>query len=411
MSVEPGELVWGTGQFGIGYWVIWYLGVRHLCMAYQANHASFQLEGICLKKVDTQNVLGYHMEVSKTFRKRVRMKVTIKDVAKRVNLSITTVSRALHDHDDVNPETKKRIIEAAKEMGYTPNILAQRLQKQRAETIGLVLPTFHPRFSDPFFSELLAGIGNKAAELGFDLLVSTRAPGEQEIDTYRHLIEGARVDGFIIVRTRVNDARIEYLLNQNFHFTAFGRTESSLDHAFVDEDGYFGMQLIAENIAELGHTKIGCITSNSDLNFTRARMNGLRDCLAKYHITLDERLIRTGDLTQKSGYENALELLQLDDPPTVIVAFNDLMAFGAMSAAQDLGLVVGKDLSVTGFDDIPMAEFSHPPLTTVSQPVYKIGGMLCGMLIEMILGKSNGIQQIVLKPKLTIRKSTNYVRS
>lgn len=338
------------------------------------------------------------------------MKVTIKDVAKKVNLSITTVSRALHDYDDVNPETKKRIIEAAREMGYTPNTLAQRLQKQRTDTIGLVLPTFSPRFADPFFSELLAGIGNKAAELGFDLLVSTRAPGEQEIATYKSLIDSARVDGFIIVRTRVLDQRIEYLLSQDYHFAVFGRTELSSDYAFVDEDGYFGMQLIAEHLAELGHKRIACITSNSDLNFTKSRMNGLRDSLAGHQISLDEKLIHSGDLTQKSGYEHALKLLQLPDPPTAIVAFNDLMAFGAMSAAQELGLVVGRDLSVTGFDDIPMAEFSHPPLTTVSQPVYKIGGMLCEMLIEMILAESNGLKQIVLKPTLSKRKSTNFVK-
>lgn len=337
------------------------------------------------------------------------MKVTIKDVAKKVNLSITTVSRALHDYDDVNPETKIRIIEAAKEMGYTPNNLAQRLQKRRADTIGLVLPTFSPRFADPFFSELLAGIGNKAAELGFDLLVSTRAPGEQEIETYKNLIEGARVDGFIIVRTRVFDPRIEYLLSQNFHFAAFGRSESSAAYAFVDEDGYLGMQLIAKHILDLGHTRIGCITSNPDLNFTRSRITGLRESLAKHQIALDEKWVRIGDLTQKSGYENALELLQAPDPPSVIIAFNDLMAFGAMSAAQELGYVVGKDISVTGFDDIPMAEFSHPSLTTVSQPVYKIGGMLCEMLINMILDESEELQQIVLTPNLAKRKSTSYV--
>ncbi len=339
------------------------------------------------------------------------MKVTIKDVAKKVNLSITTVSRALHDYDDVNPETKQRIIEAAREMGYSPNSLAQRLQKQQADTIGLVLPTFSPRFADPFFSEILAGIGNMAAELGFDLLVSTCAPGEQEIETYKNLIEGARVDGFIIVRTRVFDPRIEYLLSQKFAFTAFGRSQSNSTYAYVDEDGYLGMKLIAEHLAKLGHTRVGCITSNSDLNFTRFRMDGLRDGLTDYKIVIDENLIRIGDLTQKSGYKNAFELLQMPDPPTAIVAFNDLMAFGVMSAAQKMGLVVGKDLSVTGFDDIPMAEFSHPSLTTVSQPVYKIGGMLCEMLIKMINGISNGQPHIVLKPTLIERKSTEAVKN
>jgi LacI family transcriptional regulator len=225
------------------------------------------------------------------------------------------------------------------------------------------------------------------------------------------LVDGARVDGFILVRTRVHDPRVEYLLSHNFAFTAFGRSHSSMDYAFVDEDGYYGMQLIAEHLVDLGHRRIGLITSNSELNFTRSRMNGLCEGLAGHHITVDESLIRSGDLTQGSGYENALELLGLPDPPTAIVAFNDLMAFGAMSAAQERGLLVGEDLSVTGFDDIPMAAFSHPPLTTVSQPVYKIGGMLCEMLIKMIKGEVEDLPQIVLKPTLSKRKSTGTVKT
>lgn len=337
------------------------------------------------------------------------MKVTIKDVAKKVNLSITTVSRALHDYDDVSPKTKKRIIQVAQEMGYTPNVFAQRLQKQQTETIGLILPTFSPRFADPYFSELIAGIGNKAAELGFDLLVSTRPPGEQEIETYKKLIEGTSVDGFIIVRTRAKDPRIEYLLSRDFHFVAFGRTESSSNFAYVDEDGYHGMQLIADHLINLGHTNISCITSNQDLNFTNSRMAGLLESLYAHQIILDNKLIVTGDLTQKSGYEKTLELLHLPNPPTAIVAFNDLMAFGAISAAQELGLVVGRDISVTGFDDIPMAEYSHPPLTTISQPVYQIAGMLCEMLIDIIKGAINEKPQVVLKPILAVRKSTGNV--
>lgn len=337
------------------------------------------------------------------------MKPTIKDVAKKANVSITTVSRALHGYDDVSPHTRKRIIKIAKDLGYTPNILAQRLQKQRADTIGLILPTFKPRFSDPFFSELLAGIGNKAAELGFDLLVSTRAPGEQEVKTYQNLIEGARVDGFIVVRTREFDPRITYLIEEGFSFAAFGRSKSNSNYAYVDEDGYYAMQLVAEHIVSLGHKRIGCITSNADLNFTRYRMNGLKDGLANHQISIDENIVRTGDLTQRSGYELGKELLQHPDPPTMIVAFNDLMAFGVMSAAQELGLVVGRDLSVTGFDDIPMAEFSHPSLTTISQPVYQIGGMLCDILIKMVNKTLEKLPQIVLKPKLVIRKSTDKV--
>jgi LacI family transcriptional regulator len=334
------------------------------------------------------------------------VKVTIKDIAKKVNRSITTVSRALNGYDDVGPETKALIIKTAKEMGYTPNTFAQRLQKQFTDTIGLILPTFSPRFADPYFSELLAGIGNKAAALEYDLLVSTRAPGEQEIEAYRKLIEGGRVDGFIVVRTRKQDARIDYLIEQEFPFAAFGRTETKSDYSYVEEDGYFGMQLIADHIAGLGHKKIAVIISDPVLNFTGERMNGLRDGLSRHNIFLKDELIRTGDLTQKSGYETALELLHLPERPTVIIAFNDLMALGAMSAAQELGFEVGKDVLVTGFDDIPMSEHSHPSLTTVRQPVYTIGGMVCEMLIKIIKKQIEIHQQKLLKPSLVVRQST-----
>ena len=334
------------------------------------------------------------------------MKVTIKDISKKVNRSITTVSRALNGYDDVSPKTKALIIKTAQEMGYTPNTLAQRLQKQFTDTIGLVLPTFSPRFADPFFSELLAGIGNKAATLDYDLLVSTRAPGEQEIEAYRKLIEGGRVDGFIVVRTRKHDARIEYLTKRDFPFAAFGRTEINSNYSYVEEDGYFGMHMIAEHIAGLGHTDIAVIISDPVLNFTSERMNGLRDGFSSHKIMLNNDLIRTGDLTQKSGYENALELLKQPEPPTVIIAFNDLMALGAMSAAQELGFEVGKDIMVTGFDDIPMSEHSHPSLTTVRQPVYTIGGMVCEMLIKKIKKETNIQQQELLRPSLVVRQST-----
>ncbi len=333
------------------------------------------------------------------------MSVRIKDIAERVNRSITTVSRALNGYDDVSPETKQLILKTAKEMGYSPNTFAQRLQKQQSDTIGLILPTFSPRFSDPYFSELLAGIGNKAADLGFDLLVSTRSPGPEENETYEKLIDGRRVDGFIVVRTRKQDQRINYLLSRGFPFVAFGRTDDCDRFSYVDEDGYFGMQLIAEYIAGLKHEKIACILPPQDLAFSEKRLAGLQAGLAEFDLTLREEYIREGDLTQKSGYQLGGELLDLPDRPTAIVACNDLMAFGVMSAAQDRGLVVGEDVSITGFDDIPMSEYSYPPLTTVHQPVYQIGGMVCEMLIRQICEEIQDLQQVLLKPELIIRQS------
>ena len=338
------------------------------------------------------------------------MAVTIKDIAKRVGLSVTTVSRALNDFDDVSAETKELIRRTAAEMGYVPNSLAQRFQKRKTDTIGLILPTFGPRFSDPYFSELLAGIGNKAANQGYDLLVSTRAPGDEELSAYRQMVQGHRVDGLVVVRTRRQDERIDYLHSVKFPFVAFGRIEGELDFPFVDEDGASGMRLVADHLVSLGHQRIACIASPPELMFTHYRLDGLSSRLQERNLSLDPDLVRRGDLTQRSGYEQATELLKLPNPPTAIVAFNDLMAFGAMSAAQDLGFIVGSDVSITGFDNIPMAAHSHPSLTTVDQPIYQVGSMVCEMLIKCVKGEALEQKQVLLQPELNIRESSGEIK-
>ena len=334
------------------------------------------------------------------------MAVTIKDIAKKVGLSVTTVSRALNDFDDVNADTKALIRRTADEMGYSPNLLAQRFQKKQTDTIGLILPTFGPRFSDPFFSELLAGIGNKAAGHGYDLLVSTRSPGTEELDAYHHMVQGHRVDGLVIVRTRHQDERIQYLCTVGFPFVSFGRTDGSLDFPYVDEDGAFGMRLVANHLLQLGHRRIACIVSPAHLMFTQYRLEGLQKRLQEENLSLPQVLIREGDMTQRSGYEETNTLLNQPERPTAIVAFNDLMAFGAMSAIQDQGLEVGKDITVIGFDNTPMAAHSHPPLTTVHQPIYQIGSMVCEMLIQQLQNKPVDEWQVLMQPELIIRQSS-----
>jgi len=333
------------------------------------------------------------------------MSATLKEIARRTGKSVTTVSRALADYHDVSPETKVLVRRVAEELGYTPNLLAQRLQKRRSETIGLILPTFGPRFADPFFSEFLAGVGNMAAEYGYDLLVSTQPPGDRELQVYRQKVQSRRVDGFVIVRTRSHDARIHYLRDIGFPFVAFGRIEGELDFSFVDVDGAQGMRLVGEHLIRLGHRRIACLAPPPDLLFAEHRLAGLRQALAAHGLDLAKHQVLLGDLTQKSGFEAAMRLLNGPQRPTAIAACNDLMALGAMSAIQERGLEVGKDVALTGFDDIPMAEHSHPPLTTVHQPIYQIGKMVCEKLIQQLQGQEAAPHQVILEPKLVVRQS------
>lgn len=336
------------------------------------------------------------------------MVVTLKDIARKTGKSVTTISRALNGYGDVSLETKSLILRVAEDLGYTPNTFAQRLQKRRTDTIGLIIPTFGPRFSDPYFSEILAGIGNRAAQFGYDLLVSTHAPGEGELVAYRAAIGTRRVDGFILVRTRRKDARVDYLLGAEFPFVAFGRVEDNLDFPFVDEDGTYGMRQVISHLVAQGHRRIACIAPSPDLMFTHYRIRGFKEGLEEAGIGMDDALIVVSDLTQRGGFEQASKLLDLPSPPTAIVACNDLMAFGAMSAAQERGFVVGRDFAVTGFDDIPMAEYSHPPLSTVHQPIYQIGGMVCEMLIRLIQNEKLDERYVLMKPELIVRQSSNF---
>ncbi len=333
------------------------------------------------------------------------MPVTIKDIAKRTGKSITTVSRALHGYNDVSPETRDLIMRVAEEMGYTPNLLAQRLQKQRTDTIGFILPTFGPRFSDPFFSEFLAGIGSTTSKYGYDILVSTQPPGERELEVYRRKVTGRQVDGFVLVRTRCQDPRIDFLKEAGVLFVAFGRTEGELDYPYVDEDGEDGMLKLTRHLIEHGHHRIAYISPPMTLMFARDRWRGVKRALDEAGLSLPEEYLLTGNLTQRSGREAARQLLVLPEPPTAIIAGNDLMALGAMSAIQERGMVVGEDIAVAGFDDIPMSEATHPPLTTVHQPIYQIGSLVTEILIKLIRGDEPEQTQYLLKPRLMIRQS------
>jgi len=336
--------------------------------------------------------------------------VTLKDIARKVGYSVTTVSRALAGYDDVAESTRQLIIRTAAEMGYRPNATARRLRKRCTDTIGFVIPTHGPRFSDPFFSELLAGIGNEAARWELDLLVSTRAPGQEELRVYERMVLERRVDGLLVVRTRHHDPRIAYLIQQGFPFVAFGRSDLEVDFPYLDVDGRMGLSQLTRHLIDMGHRRIGYVSAPLDLVFASHRLEGYRDALAASGIPYDEEIVVVGQLTERSGYQAGCELLGRDDPPTAIIACNDLMALGVISAAQGMGLVVGRDVAVAGFDDIPLAEHAQPPLTTVRQPIYDIGRRICAMLIQLLREGTLEERHVVLEPQLVVRQSCGTSR-
>ncbi len=338
------------------------------------------------------------------------MPVTLKDIAERVGKSIPTVSRALADFDDISPQTRREVQRVAEEMGYEPNITARNLQKQRTDSIALILPSANTlRFSDPFFSEFLSGVVEYLGERGYNLNISTADAGDEE-DIYLKHIRSRQFDGFILVRTHREDNRINLLQKHGVPFVAFGRTEQGNDFHLVDEDGRSGVRQIVDHLIALGHTRLACIAEPTDLTKSFHRVQGFIDGLQAHNLPYTPDLIVESNFRQRSGRQSALQLLDRPTPPTAIVACNDLLALGAISAVQERGLVVGQDVSITGFDDILLAEYANPPLTTVHQPAQQMGGMVAQMLTKIINGQPIEQNQVILTPSIIVRQSTGAPR-
>jgi LacI family transcriptional regulator len=329
--------------------------------------------------------------------------VTLKTIAARTGYSVTTVSRALAGYDDVSESTRQVIRQAAQELGYYPNHTARQLQKQQTDTVGLIIPSVGPRFADPYFSLILSGIGDGLAERGYDLLISTCPPGPGELEAYRYMVEGRRVDGLLVIRTRRQDERITYLAGQNFPFVAFGRTDSQVDYPYIDEDGEAGTYELVTHLIGLGHSCIAYIAAPQDLMFGYFRHKGYQRALDDAGLTYDPQLVHTADLTRRGGEAAAAQLLQGSPRPTAIVAANDLIALGALNVLHDQGLTPGRDMSIAGFDDIPPAEIVS--LTTLNQPIYEIGHELSHMLMSLVKGEALTQRQVLLMPELIVRDS------
>ncbi|MGE5221520.1 MAG: LacI family DNA-binding transcriptional regulator [Omnitrophica WOR_2 bacterium] len=335
------------------------------------------------------------------------MAVTIREVARQLNLSITQVSRALDGYADVSEETRQRVIETAHQMGYVPNRAARQLRRQRTDTIGFVLPTSTPQFTEPFFAEFMAGLADEAALHNLDLLVST-APPEQNAEEllYQRWVQGRKVDGIILNRVRLADWRIRYLAQQKIPFVSLERSLDPVDYASIEVDSRTGFASMMEYLMELGHHRIAYVGGPGALKINVDRLTGYRDGLKRANLPPDSSLEVNGDLTSQGGYQAALRLFSLPQPPTAIACVNDYTAMGVLHAAHERGLVIGRDLSVTGFDGVGESAHTEPPLTTLAQPVYEIARKLVSMLSTLICGDEVEEKRVRYRPKLVIRSST-----
>lgn len=307
---------------------------------------------------------------------------SLRSLASDLGLSITTVSRALDGYDDVSAATRERVNKAAAAVGYRPNSAARRLRKGASETVALVMPTEPGRFYEPVFVDLLAVIGERLAARGFDLMLLAARPGVEELAAYRRIIKDRRADACILVRTRRHDERVALLEEAGLPFVCHGRTETRAPYAFVDGDGEAGFRDVTNRMIGLGHRRIAHLAAPDHFTFAELRARGWHMAMRAAGLADDLKVMCAS--AEEAGEQAAVELLAGADRPTALICATDRIAIGAIRAVQAAGLVVGRDIGVTGHDNIHASRFTHPSLTTMDLDVRSVGECLVDKLLHLI---------------------------
>lgn len=309
---------------------------------------------------------------------------TVHDVARRAGVSASTVSHVINGTRRVSAGTRQRVLQAMDELHYQPNRLAQSLRSRRTHTLGVILPNS----ANPFFAQVLLGIEAAAYDSGYNVILGNANDDPRRELDYVDTLLAKQVDGVVLVST---GAYADALKLTTGRTTPVVMVDRAPDDAYADAqiDTVFtentrGGVLATEHLLGLGHRRIGCITGPSLLTSSALRVVGYRQVLADAGIPVDADLIVSGDFQHESGYTACHNLLKLPEPPTALFVCNDLMAVGALCAVHEAGLRVPEDISVVGFDDIPLASFTVPRLTTIAQPAQQIGEAAIKLLVRRL---------------------------
>lgn len=338
-------------------------------------------------------------------------RVTSQDVADRAGVSRTTVSLVLNEVQgiQISEETRRRVLEAAQFLDYVPEAAAQALASRRVGIIGLIL-TRSPRHiaSDTFLTQILDGLVEVVHEQGMRLLIDILETHHQK-ETYLHLIRSKRIDGLILSGPRFDDAALKSLEADGFPTVLMGSLPESGFYS-VDVDNFNAAREAVDHLIRLGHKRIACIT-NAPTSYTAAaeRLRGYRRALEAAGLPYDHLLVRQGDFEPESGYQQMMKLLQTEyvqkEPFTAAFVASDVVAFGAKAAIREFNLKIPDDIALVGFDDVPFARYSDPPLTTVRLPAHDLGRTAGNQLIRIVMGEKFDTPRILLDTELIIRES------
>lgn len=341
------------------------------------------------------------------------MPITLRDVAQKANVSPSTVSRILNNKDSTIPiseETRQRVLKAAHEIGYRPNIAARHLaQRQSFALIGAIVPQTVPAvLAHPFYMLILHGIAQQCQEREYAVAIYfVDSDREERVAEVYPRITSLPADGFVLTSVKQNDRLVPRLLADNIPFVQIGRNpqpEQTPPH-FVDVDNYQGGITAVSHLIERGHQKIATITGPQDMAAGLNRYEGYKDALQRAGIALNPAWVRHGNFELSDGYA-AMQALLADEEnrPTAVFAASDSMAAGAYKAIEEHNLRIPQDIAVIGYDDNP-SYTQNPPLTTIRQPIRQLGESAATLLLDRIDGTPTP-DHLILEPELLIRQST-----
>lgn len=333
--------------------------------------------------------------------------VTIKDIAKLANVSHTTVSRALNDSPLIKPGTKKKILEIASQLNYTPNFNAKSLVMQKSYTIGLFLTSITNGTSSSFFVETVNGV-NQIINQNYNLYIK----GIDDISDYS-MIHHKRFDGIILMsQSEVDNDFIRYLQETKIPFVVLNRDVEDSSIINILSNDREGSKQAVRHLLQSGHRDIGLVEGIKGFKSTMERREGYLKALVDYNIPIKNEYIIQGNYDMESGYKAMEKFLSLEHPPTAVFCSNDDMAIGAINAAFAKDVLVPRDISIVGFDDIAFARYTNPSLTTVKKPIEKISSLGAKKILEMMNREETDKvigEKIFVETELIIRKSVSPI--
>lgn len=336
-----------------------------------------------------------------------KQRITIKDIAKELKISTSTVSRALADKWDVNPETRKAVLELAEKWNYSPNPISLSLKQKQSMLIGVIIP----EFINSFFPEVIMGVESILHPKGYQIVISqSNESFENELKNLK-VLESKMVDGFIISVTKEtkNIDYFNHLINNNFPLVFFNRVCTEVPASAVIIDDYKWAFLAVEHLIQQGCKRIAHLAGQENLHVAVQRKQGYIDALKKYNLEIDEKLIIPCGVMMERGIMGAYKILEMKKRPDAIFAINDPTAIGAMKTLQKHGIKIPEDIAVVGFTESQMALIVEPNLTSVEQPTFEMGKAAAELLLEQIKNnheEKKTVKTIVLEAKLNIKDSS-----